>query len=148
MPLDFSDISFYHKTGIQIRFNDIDVLNHVNNTVYQNYFDSARFQYFKHILNIDRFTNDMWVVLATIQIDFVEPIFIDDYLEVQTKVTKVGTKSLTMIQQIAARIGTGQVVKTKTSSVLVGYNLDENITTSIPDNWRQRIAKFERDIQF
>ena len=35
-------IQFFHKTPIQIRFNDVDVVGHVNNSVYQNYFDAAR----------------------------------------------------------------------------------------------------------
>jgi len=148
MALDFTNIEFFHKTGIQIRFNDIDVLQHVNNTVYQNYFDSARFHYFKQVLGKGRFENDQWVVLATITIDFVEPIFINDIIEVQTKITNIGEKSMTMVQQIAAIKGTGQVIKTRTSSILVGYNIDINKAIEIPQEWREKIANYERNVTF
>ena len=32
---------FRHHTDVQIRFNDIDILGHVNNTVYFSFYDTA-----------------------------------------------------------------------------------------------------------
>lgn len=148
MASDFSHINFYHRTGIQIRFNDIDMLQHVNNTIYQNYFDSARFLYFKQVMEIDRFLSHQWVVLANISIDFVEPVLVDDFIEVQTKIVAFGTKSLTMYQQICAIDGSGQRVKTRSSSVLVGYSLDTAETVAISNEWKDCIARYERDIDF
>lgn len=144
MALDFSDCNFYHRTGIQIRFNDIDMLQHVNNTVYQNYFDSARFLYFKQVLGIERFQSHEWVVLANIAIDFVEPVLVDDFIEVQTRIAAIGTKSLTMYQQIAAVDGSGLRIKTRSTSVLVGYNIDLGCTVPISDEWKQKISLYER----
>ncbi len=148
MALDFTGIIFHHRTAIQIRFNDIDMLQHVNNTVYQNYFDSARFGYFKQVLGIDRFQSHQWVILATISIDFVEPVMIEDEIEVQTKIISIGNKSLTMIQQIAAKSAHGEHIKTRSSSVLVDYNMDLKCTAAICGDWRARIAEYEHDTTF
>jgi acyl-CoA thioester hydrolase len=146
MALDFSDSKFLHKTGIQIRFNDIDVLQHVNNTVYQSYFDTARFSYFKNVLDIDKFTNEQWVVIANIEIDFAEPVLIGDFIEVQTKVPEIRSKSLVMLQQVAAITSCGHTIKTRSRSVLVGYNLETGRSAAIPDIWRGKIAAFEKDL--
>lgn len=148
MALDFTGTNFYHRTGIQIRFNDIDMLQHVNNTIYQNYFDSARFRYFKQVLGIEKFLSHQWVVLATISIDFVVPVMVDDEIEVQTKITTIGIKSFTMLQQIVAKEGAIERIKTRSSSVLVGYNMDLGCTAPICDEWKSRIRTYEHDTSF
>jgi acyl-CoA thioester hydrolase len=43
-------VNFFHITPIQIRFNDIDKLNHVTNSVYQQYFDLGKMDYFNDVL--------------------------------------------------------------------------------------------------
>ena len=40
----------YFRTPIQIRFNDIDGMGHVNNAIYHEYFDTARLEYFHRVL--------------------------------------------------------------------------------------------------
>ena len=37
---------FKRKTQVQLRFNDIDALGHVNNSVYFQFFDLAKTEYF------------------------------------------------------------------------------------------------------
>jgi len=144
--IDFSPYTFYHKTPIHLRFNDIDMLRHVNNSVYANFFDGGRFDYFREVINVDKFRDDQWIVLATITIDYILPLFLEDKLMLETKIIKIGKKSMDMIQQIKAfRNGEEQIV-TKTSSVLVCYNLNEEITVTLPQEWRNSIKMFEKDI--
>ena len=50
------DRSLYHSTAdVQIRFNDIDILGHLNNVVYFSLFDTAKAQYLHQVMegNID-----------------------------------------------------------------------------------------------
>ena len=44
---------YKHSVEIQPRFNDFDALEHVNNTVYMNYFDIGKVSYFKTIWDTD-----------------------------------------------------------------------------------------------
>ena len=37
---------FKRSTSVQLRFNDIDALGHVNNSVYFQFFDLAKTEYF------------------------------------------------------------------------------------------------------
>lgn len=146
MTYDFDEWNYYHKTKIQIRFNDIDMLRHVNNTVYQNYFDTARFDYFKDVIGLNKFRDNEWVVIATITIDYVSPVLQDDELLVLTKVIKTGNKSMTMLQRIFAKSPEGnERLATQSSSVLVAYDLINEKPIQIPENWKEKIQIFETE---
>ena len=146
--MDFSNYTFYHKTPANIRFNDIDMLGHVNNTVYGNFFDAARFDYFRHIINVTKFRDDQWIVLATMTVDYLHPIFLDDKLMIETKITRLGKKSFDMAQVIMVERDGKFTVATTTTSVLVCYNILIESTCEIPQEWKERISEFEKDITF
>ena len=42
--------NFKHKTLIQIRFKDVDMMGHVNNANHLTYFELARVHYFDEII--------------------------------------------------------------------------------------------------
>ncbi len=65
-----------HFTPIQQRFNDYDILGHVNNAVFQHYFDLARIRYFAEILGENIVGSKYSLVMATINIDFHSPVLI------------------------------------------------------------------------
>ena len=65
---------FYHQTPIQIRFNDVDIMGHVNNSVYQNYFDYARLQYFEQVFGYRMDWYDKALVLVKIEIEYLKPV--------------------------------------------------------------------------
>jgi len=146
--MDFSKYTFYHKTPANIRFNDIDMLGHVNNTVYGNFFDAARFDYFRHVIKVNKFRDDQWIVLATMTVDYVHPIFLDDKLMIETKITRIGKKSFDMAQVIMVERDGNFTVATTTTSVLVCYNILTESTCELPIEWRVRISEFEKDIIF
>jgi len=45
--------AFPHRIPVEIRFNDIDILGHVNNTVYFSFYDTGKAWYFKDIVDWD-----------------------------------------------------------------------------------------------
>ncbi|MEA3316492.1 MAG: thioesterase family protein [Bacteroidota bacterium] len=130
-----------HKTNIQIRFNDIDILGHVNNSVFQNYFDLARVQYFNDVIKKEINWKTDTLVLAKIEIEYINPVFLEEEICVLTKTSNLGNKSLIMSQEIIAP-NTNQI-KTKNIATLVAYNYPTDKTIIIPDNWRNDIMKFE-----
>ena len=44
--LQISDFNYFHR--IEIRWNDLDALRHVNNVMYMDYFQNARSTFFPH----------------------------------------------------------------------------------------------------
>ena len=42
---------FRYQTDLQIRFSDVDVLGHVNNTIYLSFYDTGKAWFFSNILD-------------------------------------------------------------------------------------------------
>ena len=140
------DLYFFHKTPIQIRFNDIDIMAHVNNSVYQNYFDLARTQYFEEVFEKHINWKLRALVLAKITIEYFNPIFLEENIIVLSKVYKLGNKSLQMKQEIVNK-GTNEI-KAINEAVLVSFGVKEEKAIEMPEDWRSKIIKFENDIDF
>lgn len=134
-------MEFLHKTPIQIRFNDIDIMAHVNNSVYQNYFDMARMRYFEQVFQNKMNWDERALILAKITIEYLNPIFLEEEIIVLSKVYKLGNKSLQMKQEII-NLRTSEV-KANNDAVLVAFGSKENETIPLPEDWRIKIAKFE-----
>ena len=141
-----SDYTFYHSTPVQIRFNDIDIMAHVNNSVYQNFFDLARTHYFKKVFEKKMDWNTKALVLAKITIEYLNPIFLEENIEVLTKVHTLGNKSLQMIQKIIN--SETKEVKAINDAVLVGFGVKEDAPIPLPEEWKTKISNFEKDINF
>lgn len=139
-------INFFHRTPIQIRFNDIDKLGHVNNSVYQQYFDLGRVEYFNEVLVEDMDWEIEGLILASISIDYVKPIEIHEKIFARTKIYHIGNKSIKMCQDLYNEI-TGDVHATS-KSIMVGYSNKTKSTLIVLERWRRQIKAFEKDILF
>jgi acyl-CoA thioester hydrolase len=137
---------FQHHSRIQIRFNDIDMLGHVNNAVYQHYFDLARMNYFAKVIGEDLDWNDFGLVMANISIDFFKPVKLKERVLVRSGIELIGEKSLTMVQEIYNE-ETGEI-KCQNRCVMVGYSSKKNQTSIIPSNWSKKIFEFESKVEF
>ncbi len=131
---------FKHEVSIQIRFSDVDLLGHVSNTVYPSYYDFGKQNYIESILgNLN--WNEESIVGASTKIDYLKPVFLHNEILVQTKIAKIGTKSLTFEQQVT-RKDTKEIMSTCTA-VVVCYNPRTQESMVVPDEWRKKITNFE-----
>ncbi len=134
---------FKHRTPIQLRFGDIDMMGHVNNGVQLSYLDLARVQYFNELFGKDIDWNEAILIVAHLEIDYFAPILLDDEIEVHTKISKIGNKSVQMLQNIVdAKTGD---IKTKTTQVMVGFSKNKGISIPVPDFFKEQITKFEEE---
>ena len=139
--MENENINFKHSLDIQIRFNDLDVLAHVNNAVIQEYFDLGRLYYLQKVLKGELKTGDNTLIIASIKTDFLEPIFLEDKIVVKTTVFHIGNKSLKMIQQLYD-ISRGKI-KAECESVMVAFDISNQESIEFPDKWQQNIIAFE-----
>ena len=100
---------FRHKTPIQLRFSDVDLFGHVNNTVFFSLYDLAKAEYFKAVLNDMPMKFGVSAVVANINADFIHPVHFDDDIVIETSVARLGRKSFIVSQQ---------AVNAKTNSVV------------------------------
>jgi acyl-CoA thioester hydrolase len=134
---------FKNHLPIQVRFSDVDVMGHVSNTIYQNYYDSGKINYFGEVVpDMDFVTLGM--VGASIKIDFLKPIFMKTKIMVKTRVVQIGTKSLTMEHCLVDET-TGEILSTCTA-VLVCYSIKENTSIAIPENWKRNILAYDEGV--
>jgi len=128
---------------IQVRFSDVDMLGHVSNTVYQNYYDAGKLHYFDEVLPEMDFIN-IGVVGASIKIDYLIPIFMKTRILVETHVTHIGTKSITM-EHLLVEEHTGDVLST-CHVVLVCYDIKGQKSIPVPQNWKEQIRLYDKDV--
>ena len=135
--------TYKHKLKIQVRFKDIDKQGHVNNANHLTYFETARVEYFK-----DVFRNDIdWIktgmILATSEITYKRPIFLEDTIYCYTKITRFGTKSFDVENSLMAENATDIQLCAFGKSTLVCLNYDTKETVEVPAEWIEAVKEFE-----
>ncbi len=128
-------------TPIQIRFSDIDVIGHVNNALLQQYLDLGKSGYFKDVLMLPLMWKERGFVAATTTTNYDKEVLVDDKIVVCTFVEKIGTKSLTIGQEIRCEVSGD--VKVRSRSVLVAFDIVNHLSIPVPDSWREMIISHE-----
>ena len=139
--MDLNEEHFRHSIPIQIRFNDIDAIGHINNNIYFSYFDLGKTYYFEDLRASFVSWTEGIIVVARIETDFLSPIYYKESIVVDTKISKIGTKSATLLQQIRS-IRT-QEIKCRCKSIIVAYDAKLQSSMDIPDIWRDAISAYE-----
>ncbi|MCE4565970.1 acyl-CoA thioesterase [Maribellus sp. CM-23] len=134
-------MSDIHTTSIQLRFNDVDLMGHVYNGKYQEFFDLARLNYFEKVLGKLISWTETGLVIASVKVDYLDPIYLEDQIEVQTHISSLGEKSLEMTQQLFKK-GNPEPAALCTT-VLVCYQMQHKKSELIPDEWRKKIKAYE-----
>lgn len=134
---------FNHVVSLQIRFNDIDRLGHVNNAVVQEFFDLGRISYFNDTLGNLLGKDGQQLVIVSYKTDFYRQIMPYDEVEVRTKIYKLGNKSIRMWQWISL-VGEDSP-KAINDSVLSGFYSGTDKSMMIPEEWRKIFNKFEKN---
>jgi len=137
-------IQFRHSTPVQIRFSDCDMLGHVNNAIYQQYFDFARLQYFRRVLGSELDLGRYAVMVATITIDYLSPIPLNDDIEIYTRIDTIGNKSMGMIQQVYSK--SAKEIRASNRAVLVCFSAEKRSSVALPDSWRSRFLGYDKNI--
>ncbi|MBQ7824230.1 MAG: acyl-CoA thioesterase [Bacteroidaceae bacterium] len=133
--------NFKHEIPLQLRFNDIDILGHLNNSVYFNFFDLGKSRYFETVRGEKLDWHNADIVIASIHADFIAPVFFSEPVAVQTKVTGIGNKSFKMLQQII-NTQTKQI-KCICTSIMVGFDIKTASAKEISEEWKQDIIEYE-----
>lgn len=134
---------FRHETPLQIRFADLDSLNHVNNANYLTYMELARINYLEEVLAL-KMDEPYSVILAKATVEYRRPIHLGDDIKIYTRCSRIGTKSFDLEYELR-KIDTngGQLVMAVGHTVMVAYNYESNLPVTVPDAWRQNLVLFD-----
>jgi acyl-CoA thioester hydrolase len=120
---------------IQIRFADIDIMGHVNNSVYLSYFEMTRVHYFGQLLGSKWDYQKDGFLLARNEVDYLRPIYLTDQPTIEMKTEKIGNKSFVL----SYKIWVDNEVCTQGQSVMVGFDSTINKSIPIPDKMRKAL---------
>lgn len=136
-----SDFRFHHD--IRVRFADTDLQAIVFNANYLTYYDVAWTEYFREIGFEWKDILDLGVdtVLARTTMEFKSPARFDEVLEVHTRISRIGTTSLTFEFEIYPA-GEERIVGSATS-LYVCVDPKTLTSTPVPELLRERISAFE-----
>lgn len=128
---------FSYRTGLQVRFRDLDAMGHVNNAVYATYLEQARRDYFVDVLDLRLEVVD--TVLASISIDFCAPIDGDGDVTISICVSSIGSSSIEMEYEVRD----GETVAATGETVQVVIDRETGESRTIPDEWREKLESYE-----
>ena len=125
---------------LQIRFNDIDKFGHVNNTIFFQFYDTAKTEYFASVCEgVD--WERVAIVVVKIEAEFISQIKAGSHIAARTRVVKIGHKSFHLEQDVID-IDT-QEVKCRCQSIMVLYDLVHQQAMLLPDEWRHAISSYD-----
>lgn len=129
-----TDLPF--ETAVEIRFQDLDALGHVNNAIYATYCEQARVRFFEEAFDVG--LSELNFVIANLEIDYRTPIEDTGEAVVGLGITDVGTTSF--------RFGYDVVYEGETAataeSVQVVVDPETKSSAPIPDRWRDPIETY------
>lgn len=136
-----AQFEFRHHQPVQLRFNDIDMLGHLNNSVYIQLMDLGKANYFHQFIDGRLDHDNLAIVVANINCDFHAPAYLEERLEVLTAVESMSERSLRLEQRVV-NADTGEV---KCRAITTMVNIDPKTchAVEITKEWRDRISAYE-----
>jgi acyl-CoA thioester hydrolase len=132
---------YKYKTGIPIRFSDIDAFGHVNNAVYLTYFEIARSNYWKEIIHWD--WSRSGIILGRSEINYLKPITINDEIVCYVRTIRIGNSSFDVMHVLAKVTPQGEEIVTTGKTVCISYDYSANRSVSIPPQERLNMIKYD-----
>lgn len=121
MKVDKNNINislFKHSIPIQVRYADIDMQKHVNNSVFLSYIEQGRVEYLNTILPENDFQEN-GLIIARTEIDYFEPIFLNENIFCCTRISSIRNKSFIFENVL---ISENKNIKSFAKSIMVCFN--------------------------
>ena len=129
------------ETKIQIRFNDVDMAGHVHNSVYLNYFEQGRLDFFNLLADENWDWRKQGLILGRNEVDYLKPVKLFDEVFVRTSCDHVGTKSFTLSYELYCKEGKEEIIYTKGKSIMVCMNYTTEKTVNLFPEWRAKLEE-------
>ena len=120
-------------TPVTIRFSDTDKLGHVNNVAISAYFEAARCELFYQLMQQAGVGGRIDFVLARVAIDFKREFFYPGTVEVGSRFTRLGVRSITS----GYGLFLGETCHATAEAVNVFFDLDTRQAMAPPASLRQ-----------
>ncbi len=129
--------NYIQKLVLRIDWSEIDAFGHINNLQIMKYIQAARVEY----LLQPAFTEatgkkNLGPVLASINCQFVKPLFFPGNITVYSKIEFVKTTSFKMVHEL---YNDNQELVAKSEDIIVLYDHDKHEKTPIPEHLKAKM---------
>jgi acyl-CoA thioester hydrolase len=132
---------YKYKTPISIRFSDIDAVGHVNNAIYLTYFEIARFNYWRDVINWDFSENG--IIVGRSEINYLKPVMLHDQVACYVRVVRIGNSSFDVMHVLVKITSKGEEICTTGKTVCVSYDYTVNKSVKIPPAAREKMIEYD-----
>jgi acyl-CoA thioester hydrolase len=127
---------------LPVQWGDMDAYQHVNNTVYFRWFETARIAYTTRLgLKTMKIETGVGPILASIACDYRRQLTYPDAVHVGSRVTRIGRSSLAMEHLLVSQAARAVVAEGR--STLVVFDYTANRSVPVPDPVRRAIQEIE-----
>lgn len=127
------------KTELQVRFNDLDMAGHVHNSVYLNYFEIGRIDFFNKAIDSHWDWREKGILVARNELDYLKPVYFNDTIFVETVFEDFGKKSLTLSYNLFSDKDGVKLLCAKGRSILVCFDFKTNSSVSVFEEWKRSL---------
>jgi acyl-CoA thioester hydrolase len=136
-----SDLSqFRYFMPLDVRFADLDALQHVNHAKYFTYMEAARIQYVMDVLGWNGDWSALGIIIAQATCQYKLPLVYGDKVKCYLRTSRLGGKSFDFEYLIERQDG---VIVAEGLTINVAYDYPTQSAIPIPDAWRQAMLAYE-----
>lgn len=129
----------------RVEWADMDVFQHVNNTVYLRYFERVRMELFFEYGFFDyMIEHNIGPILASTQCKFKAPLSYPDNIHIGTTIADIEDDRFVMLFAVYSE-AFGRIAA-EGDGVIVYYDYHKAEKTSIPEQLREKLITFVNDI--
>ena len=133
-PWRLDPSSYPHHAAVQTRFQDLDVLGHINNVAWAALFETGRVK-FNHAIGLAGRRGHRWLV-ANVEINYLAEGHFPDDVDVSTGIGEVGTRSWRIL---SAAFQKGKPLATCDVTIVMS---GEAGATGLPEDFRAELANW------
>lgn len=126
--------------SLQVRWRDLDALEHVNNAVYLTYLEQGRVHYMQEVGLGFQDLEDVGMILAEVTCTYRSPLSLAEQVTVWVRVSELRNSSFIFEYRMEGQ--DGRVAATG-RSVQVCYDYENERSIPLPDRWRELLTAYE-----
>lgn len=131
---------FKHSIPVQLRFNDIDILGHLNNIVYFSLYDLAKAHFLQKMYGGTKDWTRVETVIGNINCTYIKQIKFGEEIEVKSKVQHIGDRSF-VLRQCLVEIPT-QEIRSICETVMVCFDPETGHSAPMRPEFRKALENY------
>ncbi len=117
-----------HKIKIKVRGYHIDMYQHVNNARYLEFLEEARWEYVESVIPLDDLMKEGYgFAVVNININYRNPAYINQILEISSNMATISRRSATIHQQIFIENSKTKIADADVTFVMIDIKTGKSI---------------------